>query len=80
MKSQKQAKENRKYVKSLIQLGYKEKQLGGVIFGSKLTLNHLSNKKKKKKKKKSVSVIFVHYSKTKKNDNNRKLYSLRFLI
>ena len=34
---QKQTKENRKYVKSLIKLGYKEKQLGGVIFGSKLT-------------------------------------------
>jgi len=37
-------------VKSLIQLGYKEeKQLGGVIFGSKLTLNHPLDKKKKKK-------------------------------
>ena len=48
-KSQKQTKENRKYVKSLIQLGYKEKQFGGVIFGSKLTLNHPSEKKKKKK-------------------------------
>ena len=48
-KSQKQTKENRKYVKSLIQLGYKEKQLRGVvIFGSKLTLNHPSDKKKKK--------------------------------
>ena len=50
-KSQKQTKENRKYVKSLIQLGYKEKQLGGVISGSKLTLNHPSDKKNKKKKK-----------------------------
>jgi len=39
-------------VKSLIQLGYKEKQLGGVIFESKLTINHLSDKKKKKKNKK----------------------------
>jgi len=36
-------------VKSLIQVGYNEKQFGGVIFGSKLTLNHPSNKKKKKK-------------------------------
>jgi len=35
-------------VKSLIQLGYKEKQLRMVIFGSKLTLNHPSDKKKKK--------------------------------
>jgi len=34
-------------VKSLIQLGYKEKQLEGVIFGSKLTLNHPYDKKKK---------------------------------
>jgi len=33
-KSQKQMKENRKYVKSLIQLGLKEKQFRGVIFGS----------------------------------------------
>ena len=48
-KSQKQTKENRKYVKSLIQLGQKEKQFEGVIFGSKLTLNHISEKKKKKK-------------------------------
>jgi len=48
-KSQKQTKENRKYVKSLIQLGYKEKQLRGVTFESKLTLNHPSGKKKKKK-------------------------------
>jgi len=39
---------NRKFVKSLIQLGYKKKQLGGVIFESKLTLNHPSDKKKKK--------------------------------
>jgi len=46
-KSQKQTNENRKYVKSLIQVGYNEKQLGGVIFGSKLTLSHPSNKKKK---------------------------------
>ena len=46
-KTQKQTKEHGKYVKSLIQLGYKEKQLGGVIFGSKLTPNHPSNKKKK---------------------------------
>jgi len=35
-------------MKSLIQLGYKEKQSGGVIFGSKLTLNHPSEEKKKK--------------------------------
>jgi len=39
MKSQKQTKENKKYVKSLIQLGYKETQPRGVIFGTKLTLN-----------------------------------------
>ena len=31
-------------MKSLIQLGQKEKQFGGVIFGSKLTLNHRSRK------------------------------------
>jgi len=36
-------------VKSLVQVGYNEKQLGGVIFRSKLTLNHPSDKKKKKK-------------------------------
>jgi len=48
--SQKQTKENRKYVKSLIQIGYKEKQLGGVILRSKLTLNHPSDKKMMKKK------------------------------
>ena len=48
-KSQKQTKENKKYVKSFIQLGCKEeKQLEWVIFGSKLTLNHPSDKKKKK--------------------------------
>jgi len=49
MKSQKQTKENRKYVKSLFQLGQKEKQFRGVIFVSKLTLNHPSKKKKKKR-------------------------------
>jgi len=37
-----------KICESLIQLGYKEKQLEGVIFGSKLTLNHPSDKKKKR--------------------------------
>jgi len=36
-------------VKSLIQIGYNEKQLGGAIFELKLTLNHSSDKKKKKK-------------------------------
>jgi len=37
-------------VKSLIQLGEKEKQLGGVIFRSKLVLNHPSVKKKEEEK------------------------------
>ena len=48
-KSQKQTKENRKYVKSLIQLGQKEKRFGRVIFGSKLTQNHPSEKKEEEK-------------------------------
>jgi hypothetical protein len=38
-----------------ISIEWKEKQLGGVIFGSKLTLNHPSDKKKKKKKKKCLT-------------------------
>jgi len=51
-KSQKQTYENRKYVKSLIQLGKKEKQLGGVIFRSESPLRQEEEEEEEKRKKK----------------------------
>jgi len=47
-KSQNKRKKTENMVISIIPL--RKKQLGGVIFGSKLTLNHPSDKKKRRRK------------------------------